>query len=134
MNDPSSNQIAALFSHHIDPKARLLPRFQMNNPMNAAGLAPTMQMRSTPYGDAAVPMQTPGMIPSPQPQQRIVLNRPNLAGLPALQLSPQSAGILADSPRPGMLPMGGTAQVQAMGVDTSAGGQMRQKRSARRPK
>jgi hypothetical protein len=74
------------------------------------------------------------MIPSPQPQQRIVLNRPNLAGLPALQLSPQSAGILADSPRPGMLPMGGTAQVQAMGVDTSAGGQMRQKRSARRPK
>lgn len=127
--DPKqANAIAALFSHHIDPAARLLPRFQMNNPMNANGMAPTMQVRSTPYGDGAVPMATPGMIPSPNAQQRIVLNRPNLAGLPQLQLTPMAATQLASLPDPGMLPMGGMAQVEAMGTDTSVGGQMKRKR------
>jgi len=137
MNEKQATEIAALFSHHIDPAARMLPRFQMNNPMNANGLAPTMQVRSTPYGDGVVPMRTPGMIPSPNAQQRIVLNRPNLAGLPQLQMSAAGAAELAGLPMPGMLPISGSAQVAAMeaaGIDTSAGGQMKRKRSKRSSK
>ena len=125
-------EVTALFSHHIDPAARLDPRFQQNNPMKALGTAPQMQGRSTPYGDGAVPIPTPGMVPSPRPQQRIVLNRPNLAGMPELQLTPQMADELAALPNPAALPMSGTAQVEAMGVDTSPGAQMKRKRSRKR--
>lgn len=127
-----NSEVAALFSHHIDPAARLDPRFQQNNPMNALGTTPQMQVRSTPYGDGAVPIPTPGMVPSPQPQQRIILNRPNLAGLPMLQLTPEMADQLAAMPNPSALPMGGAAQVEAMGIDTSPGGQMKRKRSRER--
>lgn len=126
-----NREIAALGSHHIDPAARMDPRFQQVNPMNWPQ-PPQTQVRSTPYGDSAVPVILPGMVPVPAPQQRVVLNRPNLAGLPDLQLPPQMADQLASMPNPAMLPMSGTAQVEAMGIDTSPGGQMRRKRSAKR--
>lgn len=127
--EASNAEVAALFSHHIDPAARLDPRFQQNNPMNALGTTPQMQVRSTPYGDGAVPVVSPGMVPTPMPQQRIVLNRPNLAGLPELQMTPDMAAQLAAERSPGALPMSGTEQVEMMGIDTSAGGQQRRRRT-----
>jgi hypothetical protein len=123
--------VAGLFSHHIDPEARLDPRYQQTSPMNAKGTAPMMTVRSTPYGDGAVPVRITGMVPSPMAQQRIVLGRPNLAGLPELQLTPAMADELAAQRNPGALAMSGTEQVEMMGIDTSVGGQQRRRRTRR---
>lgn len=116
-----AREIGALFSHHIDPAARMDPRFQLNNPMNALGSQPEMVVRSNPYNDGAIPMRTPGMIPAPAPQQRVILNRPNANGMPGLMIDPMQAQALHEAPNPAMLPMSGSMQVEQMGVDTSPG-------------
>jgi hypothetical protein len=119
--EQQAREIGALFSYHVDPAARRDPRYQMNNPMNALGSQPEMVIRSNPYNDGAIPMQTPGMIPAPMPQQRIILNRPNAHGLPALMMDPMQARALQEAPNPAMLPMSGSMQVEQMGIDTSPG-------------
>jgi hypothetical protein len=68
--------MAAAMSFHPDPRLKRDPRYQRNNPLNAAGYMPDSQAYGTIYGDAQVERPTTGMTLTPAPQQQIVLRPP----------------------------------------------------------
>jgi len=127
--------LAMLSSSHPDPAQRANPRFQTNNPLNWIDTQPSVRIAGNPYLDAAIPVRMPGMVPSEEMSQRIVLNRPNLRGIPELMLPVEMANALAAEAVYSRMPLSGSQQVEMMeaqarqGTDTSPGAA--QKRRAR---
>lgn len=94
---PQQN-LAAAFSFHPDPAMKADPRFQRNNILNAAGMiGPQEVAYSTPYGDARVGVQQPGLVIT-DAQQRVI-SRPGLKtmpGMPGMGLQPEQAAMADD--------------------------------------
>lgn len=124
-------ELARLMSSHPDPAARELPRFQTNNPINIIDTQPQMKVASNLYLDSAIPYRMPGMVPSPEISQRVVLNRPNLRGIPELMLPIEMANQLAAEAVYTRMGMSGSMQAEMMeqrgGVDTSPGATARKR-------
>jgi hypothetical protein len=72
MNNQGMSMAAAL-SFHPNQKLKADPRYQRNNPLNAAGFMPGQQVSGTIYGDAQVERPTAGITINPAAQQQIVL-------------------------------------------------------------